>query len=155
MIFRASASDRMMGAGKLNLAALVTHIRDLNALMDTVLNLPSIPGGKKLIYSHIDMPVTPLRIMKKRVRQIRNFPNWTGSARLTTICGAQRLIAICWLMLNSETSKYSFHHSHPAAKQGGDFLCRKMIQCGELFPKDKKHQILRAYRKTQCFLSVI
>ena len=66
MIFRASASDRMMGAGKLNLAALVTHIRDLNALMDTVLNLSSVPGGKKMIYNLIDMPLTPLRILKKK-----------------------------------------------------------------------------------------
>ena len=28
--------------------------------MDTVLNLPSIPGGKKLIYNHIDLPLTAI-----------------------------------------------------------------------------------------------
>ena len=39
---------------------LVTHIGGLNAVAETTLNLPNIPGGKKLIYTHIDMPLTPL-----------------------------------------------------------------------------------------------
>lgn len=50
----------MMSAGKLNPAALVTHIGGLNSVVDTVLNLPSIPGGKKLIYNHIDLPLTAI-----------------------------------------------------------------------------------------------
>ncbi|MEL7598842.1 MAG: zinc-binding dehydrogenase [Proteiniphilum sp.] len=41
-------------------AGLVTHIGGLNAVADTTNNLPSIPGGKKLIYTHIDMPLTPI-----------------------------------------------------------------------------------------------
>jgi threonine dehydrogenase-like Zn-dependent dehydrogenase len=49
----------MMSRG-LDPAGLVTHIGGLNAVIDTTLNLPAIPGGKKLIYTHIDMPLTPL-----------------------------------------------------------------------------------------------
>ncbi|MDR1860804.1 MAG: zinc-binding dehydrogenase [Bacteroidales bacterium] len=41
-------------------AGLVTHIGGLNAVIDTTLNLPHIPGGKKLIYTHIEMPLTPI-----------------------------------------------------------------------------------------------
>jgi threonine dehydrogenase-like Zn-dependent dehydrogenase len=41
-------------------AGLVTHIGGLNAVAETTLNLPNIPGGKKLIYTHVDMPLTPL-----------------------------------------------------------------------------------------------
>lgn len=41
-------------------AGLVTHIGGLNAVIDTTLNLPNIPGGKKLIYTHIDLPLTPI-----------------------------------------------------------------------------------------------
>ena len=41
-------------------AGLVTHIGGLNAVVETTLNLPSIPGGKKLIYTHITMPLTPI-----------------------------------------------------------------------------------------------
>ncbi len=41
-------------------AGLVTHIGGLGAVIDTTLNLPSIPGGKKLIYTHIDLPLTAI-----------------------------------------------------------------------------------------------
>ena len=51
---------RMMNEGKLNPSALVTHIGGLNSVVDTVLNLPKIPGGKKLIYNHIDLPLTAI-----------------------------------------------------------------------------------------------
>jgi L-sorbose 1-phosphate reductase len=32
----------------------------LNAVIDTTLGLPEIPGGKKLIYTHIDFPLTAI-----------------------------------------------------------------------------------------------
>lgn len=41
-------------------AGLVTHIGGLNAVAETTLDLPNIPGGKKLIYTHIDMPLTAI-----------------------------------------------------------------------------------------------
>jgi len=49
----------MMGKG-LDPAGLVTHIGGINAVIDTTINLPSIPGGKKLIYTHIEMPLTSI-----------------------------------------------------------------------------------------------
>ena len=51
---------KMMNEGKLNPSALVTHIGGLNTVIETVLNLPKIPGGKKLIYNHIDIPLTAI-----------------------------------------------------------------------------------------------
>ncbi len=50
----------MMNAGKLNPSGLVTHIGGLNAVVETTLNLPKIPGGKKLIYNHLDLPLTAI-----------------------------------------------------------------------------------------------
>ena len=50
----------MMNAGRLNPSALVTHIGGLNAAIETTLNLPKIPGGKKLIYTQIDLPLTAI-----------------------------------------------------------------------------------------------
>lgn len=41
----------LMAAGRLNPAILVTHVGGLNVVPETTLNLPSIPGGKKLIYT--------------------------------------------------------------------------------------------------------
>lgn len=49
----------MMGQG-LDPAGLVTHIGGINAVIDTTMNLPTIPGGKKLIYTHIDMLLTAI-----------------------------------------------------------------------------------------------
>ena len=48
-----------MGKG-MDPAGLVTHIGGLGAVIDTTKNLPSIPGGKKLIYTHIDLPLTAI-----------------------------------------------------------------------------------------------
>jgi threonine dehydrogenase-like Zn-dependent dehydrogenase len=41
-------------------AGLVTHIGGLDAVIDTTLRLPEIPGGKKLIYTHINLPLTAI-----------------------------------------------------------------------------------------------
>ena len=41
-------------------AGLVTHIGGLNAVIETTLNLPHIPGGKKLIYTHKNLPLTAI-----------------------------------------------------------------------------------------------
>ncbi len=46
-------------------AVMVTHIGGLNCAGDTILNLPKIHGGKKLIYTHIDMPLTALEDFEK------------------------------------------------------------------------------------------
>jgi len=41
-------------------AGLVTHIGGLNAVVEATCHLPEIPGGKKLVYTHIEMPLTPI-----------------------------------------------------------------------------------------------
>ena len=50
----------MMNNGKINPAAMVTHIGGLDAVVDTTLNLPNIKGGKKLIYNQISMSLTAI-----------------------------------------------------------------------------------------------
>ena len=49
----------MMSKG-LDPARLVTHIGGLGAVIEATKHLPEIPGGKKLIYTHVDMPLTPI-----------------------------------------------------------------------------------------------
>ncbi|NLM85092.1 MAG: zinc-binding dehydrogenase [Clostridiales bacterium] len=51
---------KMMNEGRLNPAALITHVGGLDAVVETTLNLPKIPGGKKLIYTHISLPLTAI-----------------------------------------------------------------------------------------------
>jgi len=50
----------MMGSGCLNPAAMITHVGGLDSVIEATLNLPKIPGGKKLIYPHISMPLTAI-----------------------------------------------------------------------------------------------
>ncbi len=53
-------SLQLMTSGRINPASMVTHIGGLNSVVATTLELPSIPGGKKLIYTHIDFPLTAI-----------------------------------------------------------------------------------------------
>lgn len=50
----------MMAKGLLNPAVLITHIGGLNEVIETTKNLPKIPGGKKLLYTHHDLPLTDI-----------------------------------------------------------------------------------------------
>jgi len=51
---------KLLASGDLDPSFLVTHVGGLNAVPDTVCNLPSLGGGKKLIYPHCDFPLTPI-----------------------------------------------------------------------------------------------
>jgi threonine dehydrogenase-like Zn-dependent dehydrogenase len=53
-------SIAMMAAEELKPSALVTHVGGLNAVAETTLNLDKIPGGKKLIYTHKNLPLTAI-----------------------------------------------------------------------------------------------
>jgi len=50
----------MMASGRLNPAAMITHVGGLDSVIEATLNLPNIPGGKKLIYSNVSMPLTAI-----------------------------------------------------------------------------------------------
>ena len=54
-------SLEMSAKNLINPAFMVTHVGGIDSAIDTLLNLPKIPGGKKLIYNHIDMPMTDLK----------------------------------------------------------------------------------------------
>ena len=41
-------------------AVMVTHIGGIDSVAEATLNLPYIPGGKKLIYTQIDLPLTAI-----------------------------------------------------------------------------------------------
>lgn len=47
-------------------AGLITHIGGLNAVAETTLNLPNIPGGKKLIYTHKKLPLVAISDFEER-----------------------------------------------------------------------------------------
>ncbi len=50
----------MMNKGLIDPAAMITHIGGLDCVVETTKELPHIPGGKKLIYNHISLPLTAI-----------------------------------------------------------------------------------------------
>ncbi|MBQ8207291.1 MAG: zinc-binding dehydrogenase [Clostridia bacterium] len=51
---------RLIGEERIDPAVMVTHIGGIDAAIEATLNLPQIPGGKKLIYTHVSMPLTAI-----------------------------------------------------------------------------------------------
>ena len=59
-------SLELMGNGVINPASMITHVGGLNAVPETTLNLPKIPGGKKLIYTNIRMELTAINDFREK-----------------------------------------------------------------------------------------
>jgi len=53
-------SLEMTAKGLINPAVMVTHVGGLDSAGETILNLPRVPGGKKLIYTQVNMPLTAI-----------------------------------------------------------------------------------------------
>ena len=85
-----------MGLG-MDPAGLVTHVGGLNAVVDTTLNLPEIPGGKKLIYTHVTMPLTAIADFGKVGKPVYD--------ELDRLCKAHKGL---W---NAEAEKYLLAHA--------------------------------------------
>lgn len=50
----------LIGEKRIDPAVMITHIGGIDAAIDTTTRLPQIPGGKKLIYTHIELPLTAI-----------------------------------------------------------------------------------------------
>lgn len=66
-------SLELTAAGRIDPAVMVTHVGGLDAAGETTLNLPKIPGGKKLIYTHISMPLTALDELRDKAAEDVRF----------------------------------------------------------------------------------
>lgn len=75
-------SIAMMAAGKLNPSSLITHVGGLNTVPETTINLDKISGGKKLIYTHKNLPLTAIAdFEKKGIAENNTF--WKVLAEIT------------------------------------------------------------------------
>lgn len=79
-------------------AVMVTHVGGLDSAADTTMKLPTIPGGKKLIYTQIDMPLTAIADFEKLAETDELF------AKLDQSCKAHKGL---W---NAEAEKILFEH---------------------------------------------
>lgn len=51
---------KLAGEGRINPSIMISHVGGLDSVIDTTLNLPNIKGAKKLVYTHISMPMTAI-----------------------------------------------------------------------------------------------
>lgn len=91
-------SLEMSARGDLNPSFMVTHIGGLDSVPETVLNYPNIPGGKKLIYPWVRMPLTAIDDFAELGKDDEFF------AGLAEICGRNNNI---W---NEEAEKFLLEH---------------------------------------------
>ena len=66
-------SLRLTAEKRIDPAVMVTHIGGLDSAAETTLNLPKIPGGKKLIYTHLNMPLTALSDLRDKGKDDPRF----------------------------------------------------------------------------------
>jgi threonine dehydrogenase-like Zn-dependent dehydrogenase len=59
-------SLQMSAKNIINPAVMVTHIGGLNSVAQATLDLPNIPGGKKLIYTNIEMELTAIEDFEEK-----------------------------------------------------------------------------------------
>lgn len=72
----------MIAAGRLSPSGMITHVGGLNAVVETTKNLPKIPGGKKLIYTHVNLPLTAIDDFAEKGKTDPLF------AKLAELCAA-------------------------------------------------------------------
>jgi len=72
----------LMGRGVVNPVAMITHVGGLDAVVETTLHLPEIPGGKKLIYTNKSMPLVAIDDFAERGKTDPFY------AKLAEICKA-------------------------------------------------------------------
>ncbi len=91
----------MMSAGRINPSLMVTHVGGLDAVIGTTKRLPEIPGGKKLMYTNISMPLTAIDDFGKLAGKDPLF------ARLAEITSEHNGL---WSV---EAEKYLLDHARP------------------------------------------
>ena len=98
----------MSAEKRINPAVMITHIGGLDTYVETTLNLPKIPGGKKLIYTGIRMPLTAIEDFETLGKSVPLF------AELHKICdrhaGLWCAEAEAYLLNNTP-----LHYSNPVA----------------------------------------
>ena len=89
----------MMGHNVISPAAMITHVGGLNAAAETTLNLPNIPGGKKLIYTNKKLPLVAIDDFADHGKSDPFY------AKLAEICSAHNDL---W---NLEAEKHLLEHA--------------------------------------------
>lgn len=64
---------RLIGEKRITPAVMITHIGGIDSAIDATRRLPEIPGGKKLIYTHINLPLTAIEDFEELGKNDKRF----------------------------------------------------------------------------------
>ncbi|MFW6214633.1 MAG: zinc-binding dehydrogenase [Alkalispirochaetaceae bacterium] len=92
-------SLKLMSEEIINPSAMITHVGGLDAVADTTMRLPKIPGGKKLMYPNVSMELTAIEDFEEKGKEDPLF------ARLAEIVERHRGL---W---NAEAEAYLLEHA--------------------------------------------
>jgi len=85
--------------GLITPSVMITHVGGIDSVAETTKNLPKIPGGKKLVYTHVSMPMTAIDDFSSLGEKNPYF------AALAEICGRNKGL---WC---SEAERYVLTHA--------------------------------------------
>ena len=86
----------MMEKGLIDPSAMITHVGGLDSAREATLNLPNIPGGKKLIYTNISMPLTSIDDFAEKGKtdpMFAELDRWSGKQRSLSAKAEKYLLA--------------------------------------------------------------
>ena len=92
---------QLASAGKINPAMMISHVGGLDSVVNTTLNLPNIKGAKKLVYTHVSMPMTAISDFRELGKTDKFFKD------LADICDKNNGI---W---SAEAEKYLLANAKP------------------------------------------
>ena len=81
-------SIAMMEKKELNPSGMITHVGGLDSCVETTLNLPKMKGAKKLVYTHVSMPMTAIEDFASKAEELRGTELGELYADLAVICEA-------------------------------------------------------------------
>ncbi len=94
---------KMMNEGRINPATMITYVGGLDAAAETTMTLNKLPGGKKLIYNQISLPLTAISDfaklgetdpMFKKLAELVEKHNglWNGEAEKYLLANAKPIV---------------------------------------------------------------
>ena len=92
-----------IGKGYLHPEVMITHVGGLDSAFGATLDLATVPGGKRLVYTHVNMPMTAIADFAERGRTDPFY------AELDRICSANKGL---WC---KEAEDYLLAHAHKVA----------------------------------------
>jgi len=74
---------QLMSDGIIDPSFMISHVGGLDAGVETIMNLPDIDGGKKLLYTHIRMPLTAISDFERLSKEENSLKElYTGLASI-------------------------------------------------------------------------